>query len=69
MPSFKGNKTPYLNSDTKKLAKSIYRADFADGILTNYIPEDTKFQLPCAVKSREGNKINSERQTEQYLCS
>lgn len=69
MPSFKGNKTPYINSDSKKFTKSIYKWDFGDAVMSNYLQEDTKFQLPSAVKSRDNNQLPSERQSEKYLWS
>lgn len=35
--------------------------------MSNYLQEDTKFQLPSAVKSRDNNQLPSERQSEKYL--
>ena len=69
MPNFKGNKTPYLNTDSKKFSKSINKWDLGDTVMPKYLQDDMRFQLPSAIKSRESYNIPSDRKSEHYMCN
>lgn len=68
IPSLNGNRTPYLNSDSKAFSKSMNRWEFGEAWFARYISSEMKFKLPKSIKSREANQIPSDRNSENFSC-